>query len=761
MAIKRRNKEAPSPNRIMIRRALFLMIVCGIVAFIVLAVRLFFIQIIHHEEYETAAVQQQLRQTTVPARRGTIYDRNMNILAMSATVSNIYISPAEIQMYDEDPELIARGLAEILALDYETILAKTEDTKSWYSTVARKVEDDLTEQVRAFKEEYDLKGVKIEEATKRYYPYSSLASHIIGFVGVDDYGLAGIEYSYDSTLSGTDGRIVRATNARGTDMLFTDFEDYYDAEDGRSAVLTIDTTVQYYLEKYLSLAVQDYDVQNGAAGIVMDVNTGAVLAMASLGNFDLNDYLSVSDEDEAIINMAATQQERDELLTAARTRQWRNKAVSDTYEPGSTFKIITLAMALEEGLVNENTSFFCGGHVDVIGRTKPVNCWRTSGHGSENLAQAVMNSCNVAFVQIGLRVGPEKFYEYIDAFGFFDETDIDMPGEAGSLWWDEEIFCDDENLSQLAAASFGQTFNITPMQLITAVSAVANGGYLMKPYIVSDVLDAEGETIEHTEPTVIRQVISAETSAICCSILEQVVGSEQGTGKNAYVAGYRVGGKTGTSTKTTVEASTGEKEYIVSFIGIAPSDDPEIAVLVLLDAPSNESGIYISGGQMAAPVVGNIMAEVLPYLGVEAVYSEEEQAFVDKQVPRLTGLSVDEAMTALKEAGLAGRTVGEGESVSAQIPAADSMVAAGSEVLLYCGAEPESETTQMPSLAGMTYAQAQAVMAEHGLYIRDDSTMLPGDSVTVVKQAVEAGASIEKGAVVQVTLSDSGNLGRY
>ena len=761
MAIKRRNTKAPSPNRIMLRRALFLMIVCGIVAFIVLAVRLFSIQILHHEEYESAAVGQQLRQTAVPARRGTIYDRNMNILAMSATVSNIYISPAEIQMYDEDPELIARGLADILDLDYEAVLAKTEDTKSWYATVARKVEDDLTEEVRAFKEENNLKGVKIEEATKRYYPYSSLASHIIGFVGVDDYGLAGIEYSYDSTLSGSDGRIVRATNARGTDMLFTDFEDYYDAEDGRSAVLTVDTTVQYYLEKYLALARQDYDVQNGAAGIVMDVNTGAILAMASLGSFDLNDYLSVSEEDEAIINMAATQQEREELLSAARTRQWRNKAVSDTYEPGSTFKIITLAMALEEGLVNENTSFFCGGHVDVIGRTKPVNCWRTSGHGSENLAQAVMNSCNVAFVQIGLRVGPEKFYEYIDAFGFFDETDIDLPGEAGSLWWEEEIFCDDENLSQLAAASFGQTFNISPMQLITAVSAVANGGYLMKPYIVSDVLDAGGEPIEHTEPTVVRQVISAETSAVCCSILEQVVGSQQGTGKNAYVAGYRVGGKTGTSTKTTVEASTGVKEYIVSFIGIAPADDPEIAVLVLLDAPSPESGIYISGGQMAAPVVGNIMAEVLPYLGVEPVYTEEEMALADKTVPLLSGLGLEEALVALEEAGLAGRSVGDGETVTAQIPAAEAVVAAGSEVLLYCGAEPETSGVTMPSLAGLTYAEARSVMAEQGLYICDDSTMLPGDSVTVVKQGIAAGDMVAPGTVVEVTLSDSGNLGRY
>lgn len=761
MANKRRPKAAPSPNRIMIRRALFLMIVCGIVAFAALAVRLFFIQIVNHDRYESAAVEQQLRQTTVPARRGTIYDCNMNILAMSASVSNIYISPAEIDMYDEDPQLIAEGLAEILGLEAEDILAKTENRSSWYSTVARKVDDETAEAVRAFKEEYGLNGVKIEEATKRYYPYSSLASHIIGFVGVDDYGLAGIEYSYDSTLSGTDGRVVRATNARGTDMLFTDFEDYYDAEDGSSAVLTIDTTVQYYLEKYLSLAMQDYDVQNGAAGIVMDVDTGAILAMASLGSFDLNDYLAVSEEAEARINMAATQEERDALLTEARTRQWRNKAVSDTYEPGSTFKIFTLAMALEEGLVNENSGFHCGGQVSVIGRSKPVNCWRTTGHGPETLAEAVMNSCNVAFVQIGLKVGPEKFYEYADAFGFFDETGLELPGEAGSLWWEEEVFCDEDNLSQLAAASFGQTFNITPLQLITAVSAVANGGNLMKPYLVSEVLDEAGNTITHTEPTVVRQVISAETSAICCSILEQVVGSEKGTGKNAYVAGYRVGGKTGTSTKTTVEASTGQKEYIVSFVGIAPADDPEIAVLVLLDAPSNESGIYISGGQMAAPVVGNIMADVLPYLGVEPVYSEDELAVADKTVPGLVGLERAEAEALLKEAGLNVLVVGDGDVVTAQIPAAETVVAAESEVLVYCGEAPEEWNVTMPELEGLTYAQARELLRESGLFIRDDSTMLPGDTVTVVSQSVLAGSDVARGTVVSVTLSDAGNLGRY
>lgn len=761
MASKRRSEQTASPNRIMYRRALVLAIVCGVAVFVALAVRLFFIQIVNHEKYETAAVNQQLRQTTIPARRGTIYDRSGNILAMSSAVSNVYISPAEIDQNGEDKTLIADGLSEILGVDRARILEKMEDKSSYYSTVKLKVDDETVEAVRAFKEENELRGVKIEEATRRYYPYSSLASHVIGFVGVDDYGLAGLEYSLDSTLSGIDGRVVRATNAAGTDMLFTDFEDYYDAEDGEDVVLTIDTTVQYYLEKYLTLAAEDYMVQNGACGIVMDVDTGAILAMASIGNFDLNDYLAIDDDAQARVDAAATDEERSELLAAARETQWRNKAVSDTYEPGSTFKIITLAMALEEGTVNEQSDFYCGGSVDVIGRTKPVNCWKDGGHGSETLAEAVMNSCNVAFVQIGQRVGAQTFYEYARAFGFFDRTGIDLPGEANSLWWDEDVFFDEQNRSQLAAASFGQTFTVTPIQMITAISAVANGGYLMKPYLVSDVLDEDGSTVSHTEPTVVRQVISEQTSAICCDILEQVVGSSGGTGKNAYVAGYRIGGKTGTSTKTTLEASTGEKQYIVSFAGIAPADDPEIAVLVLLDTPSNDCGVYISGGQMAAPTVGNIMADVLPYLGVKAEYSEEEAALVDREVPDVTGRALDTAVERAEEAGFTYRIVGDGDVVTRQLPAAGAVIAAGSEIALYCGEEPTATETMVPALVGLSYAEAREALEEYGLYLRDDSGILGGEGVTVASQSVASGSAAERGSVVGVTLSDAGNLGRY
>ncbi len=774
MAIKRRTKSGPvSPNTMMLRRTLFLMIVCGIVAFILLGVRLFKLQIIDHDLYEAAAVDQQLRETTVSAKRGTIYDRNMNILAMSASVSNIYISPAEIAMYNEDPSAIAEAMSEILGLDYAEVYEKTQNRASWYTTLAKKVDDDVAARVRAFKdagyETVDEKGnvvtkpymgVKIEEATKRYYPYSSLAAHVVGFVGADDYGLSGVEYYYDDTLSGTDGRIVRATTANGTDMLFTDFEDYFDAQDGQSVVLTIDETVQYYLEKHLNQAVSSYDLQDGAAGIIMDVKTGAVLAMASIGSFDLNNYLAVDEAAQAKVDAAENEAEKEEILSEARAAQWRNKALSDTYEPGSTFKIITLAMALETGAVTMDSHFYCGGSMNVLGRTDPLNCWNTGGHGEENLTEAIMNSCNVALVNMGQAVGAERFYEYARAFGFFEKTGIDLQGESGSIWWDEDVFFDPFNLSQLAAASFGQTFAITPIQLITAVSAAVNGGFLMKPYVVSETLNSDGSVAEQHEPVVVRQVVSEETSRHVCEILEQVVGNPKGTGKNAYVAGYRIGGKTGTSEDVVYEAGTGDKRYIVSFIGIAPMDDPQVACLVLLKNPSTASGIYISGGQMAAPTVGNIMADILPILGVQPEYSGDEAAVVDRAVPRVIGRSLAEAESTLSESGFTCRTVGSGDTVTAQLPRSGATIAANSEIVLYLGEEPEEQTVTMIDLTGLDYESARIQMGWEGLYINGEGAIL-SSSAMVTRQSVAPDEEIKVGSVVTVSLSDSSNLGRY
>ena len=771
------NGRAPGggPNRMMLRRTLFLLSVCGIAAFLVLAARLYQIQIVQHDEYEAAAIAQQVRETTVSAARGTIYDRNGVVLAMSAGVDTVYISPAEIERYGEDKEAIARGLSEILGVDYETILKKAGNTNSWYEVVARKVEEDVAEQVRQFKSDGGYVGIKIESDTKRYYPNGSLAAHVIGFVGLDNTGLGGIESRYDSVLSGESGYVMRSTTAAGTDMLYSSYEDYVDARDGDSISLTIDAVIQNYVEKHLTQAVEDYDIQNGAAAICMEVDTGAILSMVSLGNFDLNDYQTISAEAQAeISSIAQSEEEYDELYALAQQQQWRNKAISDTYEPGSTFKIITLAMALEEGVVSENSSFFCGGSMNVLGRGTPLKCWKYGGHGPQTLTQAVQHSCNVAFVNIGQLVGEEKFYEYAEGFGFIDrtadtsqqltaKTGIDLGGESGSIWWSEDVFCNPENLSQLAAASFGQTFNITPIQLITAVSACVNGGRLMQPYLVRSVEDPQGNLVSQTEPQVVRQVVSEETSASVRRILEQVVSDQtEGTGHNAYVAGYRIGGKTGTSTKTTKEIS-GEKEYIVSFIGFAPADDPQIAILVLLDDPSSESGIYISGGQMAAPVVGKMMADILPYLGVEPEYSDSELAAADKAVPELTGMSITQAKSALSESGLGCRVIGEGDTVTDQLPRAGAVIASGSEVLLYAGQSPSPAEETMPDLRGLSYEAAKQALGSLGLYVTAGNGVTDAQIQLVSGQSIAPGQSVEHGTVIEVTLyeNEASMLGIY
>ena len=763
------------PSRQMLRRTLSLMAVCGIAAFLLLLGRLYQLQIIDHAYYEELAIQQQLREAATSPARGSIYDTNMNPLAVSASVDNIYLSPAEIDMYGEDRELIARGLSEILGLDYDDILEKTGRAGSWYVTVARKVEADTADQVRRFKTEYGLRGVRLETDTKRYYPNSSLACHLIGFVGIDNYGLEGIEAKYDSALAGSAGRTVRATNAFGTDLLFSPFEEYCPGEDGYDLVTTVDSTIQYYIEKHLKQAVEDYDIQNGAGAIAMDVNTGGILAMASIDGYDLNDFLAVSEEAQAMIDAAATPEEARALLSAAQARQWRNKALSDTYEPGSTFKIITLSMALEEGAVSLDDSFYCGGNVSVIGRANPIRCWKDGGHGSQTLTQAVQHSCNVAFVNIGLRVGAENFYKYCEAFGFLnltgdaDEsltatTGIDLAGESGSIWWSQNTFCSPKNLSQLAAASFGQTFTITPLQLITAVSACVNGGRLMQPYVVRQMLNPDGTVAYEREPTLVRQVISEETSAKVRGILEQVVGDQnEGTGRNAAVAGYRIGGKTGTSEKVSLEAQTGEKQYIVSFIGFAPADDPQIAILIFLDTPSNASGIYISGGQMAAPVVGNMMADILPYLGVKPESTGDEQPGMDVTVPDFTGLTRDNVSSAVSEAGLDFRSIGEGYTVTKQLPAAGVSIAAGSQIILYFDAEPSADRETVPELINMSYAQARDTLSYYGIYIQTASPVTDAGTQKVSTQSVKAGTEVGHGSVIEVTLisGDDSMLGRY
>ena len=778
-----KTKTPPSggkkPNHMMLSRTLVVLIVCGIVAFFALGVQLFRVMILKHSEYESGAIAQQVRRKEVTAMRGTIYDRNGKILAQSATRETVILSPADIRKNDEDAAEICQELVEVLGekygVTYEDLMTKAQRTDSYYEIVARRIDPEEADALRAWKEEHACTGVWLAPDSKRYYPYGSLAAHVIGFVGMDNNGLSGIESEYDDALSGSTGRIVRAADGKGTGILLVRYEDYSEAAAGQNVTLTLDATIQYYMEKQLKQAVEDYDILNGAAAIAMDPNTGAILGMASLGTFDLNDYQKVDDETLAAMNEAETQEERSQLLSDAQQRMWRNKALSDTYEPGSTFKIVTLAMGLEEGVIDMDDTFYCGGSTTVRGRNEPLNCWKTSGHGDQTLTQAVQHSCNVAFVDIGERIGAEKFYEYAENFGFLNitgdrdalltaKTGIDLAGESGSIWWSENTFYNPENLSQLASASFGQTFTITPLQLITAISACVNGGYLMQPYVVREVTDPSGKILAAHEPTVVRQVISEETSAEVRQILEQVVGDPvDGTGKNAYVAGYRIGGKTGTSEKVAQDAAGGPKEYIVSFVGVAPADNPKIVILVLLDTPSDETGIYISGGQMGAPTVGKMLADILPYMGVDPVYSEAEKAYMDKTVPNVKGLTRTQAINAIQELGFNARIIGDGDKVTNQLPGGATVIANGTTILLYCGDEPSEEPEIMPDLTGYTYSAARDELAAMGIFLTTPSSITDPDTQSILSQSVAPEEEIKHGTVVTVTLvtSDDAMLGRY
>lgn len=766
------------PNRSIISRTLIVMAVCGILAFIVLGVRLYQLMILEHEYYEEEAIAQQTRSSTVTASRGTIYDRNGTALAVSATAYTIVLSPHEMELYGEDPAFVAEGLSRILGVDYDRIMELSKKTNSWYEIIARQIEPELADEVREFKASYTayneegkkeysgLRSVRINEDSKRYYPYGSLASHVIGFTGTDNVGLDGLESLYDSYLTGTNGSTVRLTASNGVDLLYENFENYNDATDGYDLTLTIDTAVQGIAEKYLDQAIEDNYIKNGGCAIVMDVETGEILAMVDANDYDLNSPWTldpdIAYELENIQDEAIRSKFRRDYLTA----QWRNMCVSDTYEPGSVFKIITMAMALEEGAVTLDEDFWCDGHIDAakLNREDDLHCWkRNGGHGHQTLREAAMHSCNVAFANIALKVGAQRFYQYVEAFGLWDRTGIDVLGEAGtrSLWWNEDYFFSSSGKSSLAVASFGQTCNVTPIQMITAVAACVNGGYLMEPYVVSRVTDEDGAVVYSHEPTVVRQVLSNETSSTVASILESVVGDEGGTGGNAYVAGYRVGGKTGTTTKTTKESETGVREYMVSFCGIAPANDPKIAVLVVLDNPDQNSGVYVSGGVMAAPTVGKIISEVLPYLGVEPQYTEEEQQYVDVTMPRCVGDSVATARSKVINKGLNLEVIGDGSTITAQVPAANSEISPKSRVILYAGSEPPADAVTMPNVINLSANMARVLLEEKGIYMESTGALPENGNIIVSKQSVQSGVELPYGSVVHVTLIDKTNLGRY
>lgn len=733
---KRRPDSARRANRIIQQRTLLLLALLGVGSFVLLFFQLYKLQIRQHDELQNLAVRQQTLRTTVEASRGMIYDRNSDILAISSTAENVCVSPLDIARNEQDQELIANGLGEILGVEPAYILDEMKNTASQYEVIKSKVEQETADKVRAFISENKIKGVFLRPTSKRYYPYSSLAAHVIGFVNANG-GAYGLEAVYDEALTGQSGMVVSARDRDGRPLLY-DYEQYFDAENGDSLVTTLDKTVQYYLEKGLEELESRYGTGVGATGIVIDVNTGGVLAMASLPTYDLNAPAAIFNQEMLAAGMS------DEELSAAakdlQNIQWRNKAINDTFQPGSTFKIITLAMALEEGKVKLSDTFSCSGYLMVEGAK--INCSKRTGHGQQDLITAFANSCNPAFMNIGMRLGNTTFYNYMKAFGLTGKSGIDTTGEA-SGFVNKEI---EYSTLALACYSFGQNFNVTPLSLINAQAACVNGGYLRKPYIVSEVLDQEGNVKYRHDTTPLRQVISEDTSKTVRDIMEYEV--EHGTGKNGKVVGYRIGGKTGTADQI-------DGSVTVSFTCCAPADDPQIMMLLTLSNASDKTGTYRSGGNMAAPVASSVMAEILPYLGIEPTYSADELVGADKTVPNVVGLSLDAATAKLKAEGFSCRGIGAGETVTDQTPLGGAIVPNNAEILLYLGAEKSTELCIVPSVVGDSAATANRKLTDAGL-IMSVSGASGGSSASVraISQSEEAGKEVPAGTVVRVQFSD-------
>lgn len=740
---KKRAEKGPA-QRLRQRTAILILLIL-VLGFGAAILRLTYLTTVQSSELQEAAVDLQLADTTVSAKRGTIYDANGNVLAESASVWQVVMSPINFKN-DKQRQAAAKGLSEIFDLEYNDVL---EDTKqqSHYVVVKRRIESDerekVLELVDTLKKDYKCQGViQLLDDYKRYYPKNSLASSVIGFTGSDDQGLEGVEYEYDSYLSGTPGRIITAQNARGTDMPFQ-YEQNVESEDGNNVYLTIDETIQSICEKYMQKGVEDNNVLNKGVCIAMDVNTGAILAMVTTDGYDLNNPYELSAKDKKKIK-STPKKKQAEAESAALSAMWRNKAVADTYMPGSVFKMCVASAALEENLVNDKTSFTCTGSIEVEGET--LHCSNTTGHGTQSFVEAISNSCNPAFVQIGQMLGASKFRQYYQGFGFSDKTGIDLPGEAEDSFWKEGKM----GGVDLAVASFGQNFKITPIQMITACAAVSNGGYVVQPYVVSKITDSKGNVIKTVDKKVKRQVISNDTSKKMNEYLEY--NTERQGAAAGYISGYKVAGKTGTSEKkdiTKVESSFSE-DYISSLCGYVPADDPQIAMLVFFDTPDGDA---YYGSQVSSPVFINIMSEVLPYLDVKTSYTDEELGYVDASAGDYTGVSVDEAKTAVEADGFTATVKGNGSTVISQIPTVSSGLQKGGSIVLYTDSDSRSETISVPSLIGLSPDEVNSVASAYGLNVSFSGATT--SSGTSSSQDIEAGTSVSPGTVITVSFADS------
>lgn len=740
---KKRAEKGPA-QRLRQRTAILILLIL-VLGFGAAVLRLTYLTTVQSSELQESAVDLQLADTTVSAKRGTIYDANGNVLAESASVWQVVMSPVNFKN-DKQRQAAAKGLSEIFDLEYNDVLDDTKQ-QSHYVVVKRRIESDEREKVLelidTLKKDYSCSGViQLLDDYKRYYPKNSLASSVIGFTGSDDQGLEGIEYEYDSYLSGTPGRIITAQNARGTDMPFR-YEQNVESEDGNNVYLTIDETIQSICEKYMQKGVEDNNVLNKGVCIAMDVNTGAILAMVTTDGYDLNNPYELSAKDKKKIKSTAKSKQA-EAESAALSNMWRNKAVADTYMPGSVFKMCVASAALEENLVNEKTSFTCTGSISVEGET--IHCSNISGHGTQNFVEAISNSCNPAFIQIGQMLGAGKFRQYYQGFGFSDKTGIDLPGEAEDSFWKEGKM----GGVDLAVASFGQNFTITPIQMITACAAVSNGGYVVQPHVVSKITDSKGNVIKTVDKKVKRQVISDDTSKKMNEYLEY--NTERQGAAAGYISGYKVAGKTGTTEKrgvTKVESSFSE-DYISSFCGYAPADDPQIAMLVFFDTPDGDA---YYGSQVSSPVFINIMSEVLPYLDVKTSYTDEELGYVDASAGDYTGVSVDEAKTAVEADGFTATVKGNGSTVISQIPTVSSGLQKGGSIVLYTDSDSQSETVSVPSLIGLSPDEVNNVASAYGLNVSFSGATT--SSGTSSSQNIEAGTSVSPGTVITVSFADS------
>lgn len=815
---RRKSDAARRANQVIRGRTMLIMLLLGVASFTVLFWKLYDLQINLHDELKAEAVGQQTDSMVISASRGTIYDKNGEIMAISYSTETVLLDPGGVQDFVESQEqkiqdaaeeaaekgapytapevldqaYIARGLSRILDVEEETILEHLENTANRYWKVKKKVDQDVADEVRRFiNGEIDdegnqlttvdedgntvlistggrptrLQGISLTPDTKRLYPFGSLAGNVIGFVNANNMGAYGLEASYDDVLSGSTGLTITPTNVNGTPLLFSGGEQMFDAENGSSLVLTLDTNVQYALEKGLESMLDKYDAANGGTGIVMDVNTGGIVAMASYPNYDPGDFSTIYTEGlqaELDAALAEIQQNRstyeteeayNQALANARAtiqfKQWRNKCYQDTYEPGSTFKPITLATALEEGVVNMNTTFTCTGSIHVEGWGKAINCSKRAGHGTQTLKVATGNSCNPAFVTMGLKIGTEAYYRYLKSFGLMETTGIDLPAEAEGIFANEDSF--NSNVVSLAAYSFGQTFNVTPLELIRAQAATINGGYLYTPYLVEQVLDDEGNILSQHETTAVRQVISEETSAKVRECLEWVV--SDGGGRNGQVTGYRIGGKTGTADKT------GTKDVVVSFMCFAPADDPQYIMLLTMDTPSRTTGTAVFGGTMVAPVASQIMSEILPLLGVEPDYTAEELVGADTTVPNVVGQTREAAEDRLADLGFTFRTVGDGDTVTDQTPAGGAIVPGNASIILYLGQEKPDTPCTVPNVVGKSASEANKAITNAGLIMKvTGTTTASSGNVYAITQSLPAGTEVAAGTVVTVQFGDNSVL---